>query len=61
MKFKHFLAAFAAIIGIASIAVAATLIVNKLLGGNAKSLGYIECGCKDDEEVVEGPQAEIEE
>lgn len=61
MKFKHFLAAFAAIIGIASIAVAATLIVNKLLGGNAKSLGYIECGCKDDEEVVEEPQAEIEE
>ena len=37
MKFKHFLAAFAAIIGIASIAVAATLIINKLLGGNAKS------------------------
>ena len=61
MKFKHFLAAFAAILGIASIAVAATLIVNKLLGGNAKSLGYIECGCKDDEEVVEEPQAEIEE
>lgn len=62
MKFKHFLAAFAAIIGIASVAVAATLIVNKLLGGNAKSLGYIECGCKDDEDVIEEPAEEtIEE
>jgi hypothetical protein len=61
MKFKHFLAAFAAIIGIASIAVAATLIVNKLLGGNAKSLGYIECSCKDDEETAEEPAEQIEE
>ena len=61
MKFKHFLAAFAAILGIASIAVAATLIVNKLLGGNAKSLGYIECGCKDDEDEPCEAAEEIQE
>ncbi len=50
MKFKHFLAAGAAIIGIASIAAAVTLFVNKLLGANMKSLGYIECGCANDDE-----------
>jgi len=61
MKLKHVLAALAAIVSIASIAVAATLIVNKLLGGNAKSLGYIECGCKDDEDEDTEDTADIEE
>lgn len=53
MKLKHVLAALAAIVSIASIAVAATLIVNRMLGGNAKSLGYIECNCADDEDIDE--------
>lgn len=59
MKFKHFFAAFMAILGVASIAVTATVIVNKLLGGNAKSLGYVECNCKDEDEISE--DAEVTE
>lgn len=50
MKLKHFVIIAAALAGIATVAAAVAVFVNRYLGGGVKSMGYIECNCSEDEE-----------
>ena len=50
MKLKHVIWVFSAVVGIATMAAGVAVLVNRFFGGNVKSMGYIECDCKTDEE-----------